>query len=76
MSQLFEEGWPVEAIFDKFDKENQLSGMEAFAFLAASFSNATKNNYDAESLFNRINKNFDIVIKTKDDKNNDDAYYD
>lgn len=75
MSQLFEDGWPVEAIFDKFDKENQLSGMEAFAFLAASFSNATKNNYDAESLFNRISKNYDIIIKTKETKD-DDAYYD
>lgn len=76
MSPLFEEGWPVEAIFDKFDKENQLTGLEAFAFLAASFSNATKNNYDAESLFNRISKNYDIIIKTKDDTNDDYAYYD
>lgn len=75
MEKLFEDGWPVEAIFDKFDKENQLSGMEAFAFLAASFSNATKNNYDAESLFNRISKNYDIIIKTKETKD-DDAYYD
>ena len=65
MEKLFEDGWTVEAIFDKLDKEKELTGMEAFAYLAASFSNATKNNYDAESLFNRISKDFDIIIKPK-----------
>lgn len=68
MEKLFENGWPVEAIFDKLDKEKELTGVEAFAYLAASFSNATKNNYDAESLFNRISKNFDIIIKPKQNK--------
>lgn len=70
---LFTEGWPNEEIFDKYEQGEELTGQEALAFLCASFSNATKNNYDAEALFNRINSNFSLKLKKESDKHDD--YY-
>lgn len=63
---LFTDGWVNEEVFNKFESGKELSGQEALAFLCAAFSNATKNNYDAEALFNRLNTNYSIKIK-KDD---------
>lgn len=63
MSELFKDGWPNDAIFDKYQSGQELKGPEALAFLAAQFSNATHGNYDAESLFERVSSSFSIVIK-------------
>lgn len=60
---LFNEGWPKQEIFEKFENGEELTGQEALAFLCASFSNATKNNYDAEALFERIGGNYSLKIK-------------
>lgn len=60
---LFTEGWPNEEIFSKFDSGQELTGQESLAYLCAGFSNATHNNYDAETLFNRITKDFTVQIK-------------
>lgn len=51
---VFVDGWPKEDVFTKFDSGEELNGQQALAFLCAAFSNATKNNYNAEDLFNRI----------------------
>lgn len=63
MSELFKDGWPVDAIFDKYENGQELKGQEALAFLAAQFSNATHGNYEAELLLERISTNFTITIK-------------
>lgn len=63
MDELFVDGWPTEDIFNKFENGEELSGQQALALLCAKFSNATKGNYDAEALFNRVSGNFSIKIK-------------
>lgn len=63
MEDLFIDGWPNEEIMKKFENGSELSGEEALALLCAHFSNATHNNYDAESLFNRVSSGFSIKIK-------------
>ena len=71
---IFEDGWPKEEIFQQFEHGEELTGEKALAFLCSMFSNATKNNYDAEVLFNRINTGFSIKIK-KDSSQCDHEYH-
>lgn len=48
-------GWIDPAIDDKLEAGGKLEGDEATAWLACSFSNATKNNYPAVALLDRAN---------------------
>lgn len=63
MSGYFNDEWPIDVIWEKYESGQALSGNEALALLASKFSNATHGNYSAESLFERINTDFSITIK-------------
>lgn len=54
---------PSDILGEKLDAGQKLEGVEAKAFLAGHFSNATNGNYSARSLFDQAYLDFKITIE-------------